>query len=133
MHILLVDDDAGSLRGMQIALEMLGHTCDTYTDPIEAMRDCVGLGYINKYDAVITDIQMPTVDGIRLAGLLQFLLPGLKVIIVSGFVNEDTMQELSQNGFKTLLTKPVSAQELSAALQYRPPNINPKENTEVVS
>lgn len=133
MHILLVDDDAGSLRGMQIALEMLGHTCDTYTDPIEAMRDCVGLGYINKYDAVITDIQMPTVDGIRLAGLLQFLLPGLKVIIVSGFVNEDTMKELSQNGFKTLLTKPVSAQELSAALQYRPPNINPKENTEVVS
>jgi len=117
MHILVVDDDAGSLLGMQIALEMLGHTCDTYTDPIEAMRDCIGLGYIDKYDALVTDIRMPTLNGMRLAGLLQYLEPELKVVVISGYVNEETKQELEQYGFYTLLHKPVSAQQLSAALQ----------------
>ncbi|MBP2637561.1 MAG: response regulator receiver [Firmicutes bacterium] len=117
MHILVVDDDDGSLRGMQIALEMLGHTCDTYTDPIEAMRDCIGLGYIDKYDALVTDIQMPTLNGIRLAGLLQYLVPELKIVVISGSATEDTKQELAQYGFYTLLHKPVSAQQLSAALQ----------------
>ncbi len=117
MHILLIDDDAGSLLGMQIAIEMLGHTCDTYTDPIAAMRDCIGLGYIDKYDALVTDIRMPALDGIRLASLLQFLVPELTIIVVSGFVNEDTRQEIKQYGFHTVLHKPVSAQQLSAALQ----------------
>lgn len=117
MHILLIDDDAGSLLGMQIALEMLGHTCDTYTDPIAAMRDCIGLGYIDKYDALVTDIRMPALDGIRLASLLKFLVPELTVIIVSGFVHEDTRKEIKQYGFSTVLNKPVSAQQLSAALQ----------------
>ena len=117
MHILLVDDDAGSLLGMKIALEILGHTCDTYTDPLQAMRDCIGLGYIYKYDAVVTDIHMPTIDGIKFAGLLQFLVPELKVVIVSGFVNTDTLQAVRKRGISTLLHKPVSAQELSTALQ----------------
>lgn len=117
MHILLVDDDAGSLLGMQIALEILGHTCDTYTDSLQAMRDCIGLGYIYKYDAVVTDIRMPTIDGIKFAGLMQFLVPELKVVIVSGFVNKDTRQAIRERGLNRLLHKPVSAQELSAALQ----------------
>ena len=117
MHILLVDDDAGSLLGMKIALEILGHTCDTYTDPLQAMRDCIGLGYIYKYDAVITDIHMPAIDGIKLAGLLQFLVPELKVVIISGFVNDDIRQHAKHHGFSTLLPKPVSIQELSASLQ----------------
>lgn len=117
MHILIVDDDGGSLRGMQIALEMLGHTCDTYTDPIEAMRDCMGLGYIDKYDALVTDIQMPALNGIRLAGMLKYLDPELKIVVVSGSATENAKQELEQYGFHTLLPKPVSAQQLAVALQ----------------
>lgn len=117
MHILLVDDDAGSLLGMQIALELLGHTCDTYTSPLKAMRECVGLGNLYKYNAVITDLRMPDINGIQLAGLLQFLLPELKVIIVSGFASEDTVHEVKQRGFNALLNKPVGVNELAAALQ----------------
>lgn len=117
MHILLLDDDVGSLRGMEIALEILGHTCDSYTDSLQAMHDCIGLGHIAKYDAVVTDIRMPLLDGIKLAGLLQFLAPELKVVVVSGFINEDSLQAAQKYGFSKLLHKPVSVQELAAALQ----------------
>lgn len=132
MHILVVDDDAGSLLGMQIALEMLGHTCDTYTNPIEAMRDCIGLGYIYKYDAVVTDIRMPTLDGIRLAGLLRFLVPNLTIIIVSGSVNQATQEELKQYDFNTVLLKPVSAQQLAAALQLQSNGSNAADATKSI-
>ncbi|SDF82138.1 response regulator [Sporomusa acidovorans] len=117
MHILLVDDDAGSLLGMKIALELLGHTCDTYTEPLKAMRDCIDLGNNHNYDAVVTDLRMPDIDGLKFAGVIQLLLPELKVIIVSGFMSEDIAQEVRLRGFHTLLHKPVSVNELAAALR----------------
>jgi DNA-binding NarL/FixJ family response regulator len=60
---------------------------------------------------------MPTLDGIRLASLLQFLVPKLKVVVVSGCLDKEAKQELKQYGFNAILHKPVSVQQLSAALQ----------------
>jgi hypothetical protein len=42
MHVLLIDDDGGSLLGMQIAIECLGHTCNTYIDPRMVVRNFIG-------------------------------------------------------------------------------------------
>ncbi len=117
MHVLLIDDDIGSLLGMQIAIESIGYTCDTYSDPLKVVQDCLEKELIKKYDAIITDFSMPTIDGIRLARLIRCLEPRLKIVIVSGFANEETVQAISENGFGTLLYKPVCAAKLAQTLQ----------------
>ena len=79
LKVLLVDDDAGSLRGMQLALFMLKHICDAYSDPCEAVKN-----YPNHtYDLVITDIYMPTIDGFTLAKTIRCVNPKAKIIFIS--------------------------------------------------
>jgi CheY-like chemotaxis protein len=63
MHILVVDDDEACARLLERALRRLGH------DPVVALhpRDALELFHAQKFDAVITDIDMPTMSGIELA------------------------------------------------------------------
>ena len=51
MHVLLIDDDGGSLLGMQIAIECLGHTCNTYTDPRMVVQHFIGQEDIKQCDS----------------------------------------------------------------------------------
>ena len=77
MEVLLVDDDAGSLRGMKLALNMLNHICDAFVDPAEAVKT-----YARKsYDLVITDINMPIISGLALARMIRGINSGAKIIL----------------------------------------------------
>lgn len=71
MKILLIDDDVGSLHGMQLALRMLRHLCDAYTNPVEAVENYAA----TSYDLVITDIYMPQLDGFMLADEIHAVNP----------------------------------------------------------
>lgn len=103
MHILLIDDDVGSLRGMKAALEMLKHTCDGYNDPAEAVRH-----YRDQvYDLVITDVGMPFMDGFALAKQLKEINPQVKVLFMSGagFGKDDRSR--SRHRTEMFLQKPI--------------------------
>lgn len=60
-------------------------------------------------DLVITDVQMPEMDGIGLLKQLRKKKPKLPVLAVTGFMGED---ELKENDFNGHLFKPVSLQDL---------------------
>ena len=80
MNILLVDDDDGSLEGMQTALHMLKHTCDAYCDPCEAIKN-----YPNRtYDLIMTDVYMPSMNGFAMVQKLREVNSQTIVIFMSG-------------------------------------------------
>jgi DNA-binding NtrC family response regulator len=120
MHILLVDDDAGSLAGMQTALQILGHTCDTYSNPKDALLG--SYGRVNEYGAVVTDFKMPEIDGISMVKRLTEEAPEMKVVVVSGLSKDRIKREAQKNGIVgEVISKPLNIIELSnALLKYKP-------------
>ena len=81
MKILLIDDDPDILQHMKKALQILGHTCDFFEDPLAALNQFNG----DRYDLVISDVDMPRMDGIKLVASIRSdpRLKGLPVMIVS--------------------------------------------------
>lgn len=114
MKILLVDDDAGSLRGMQLALIMLKHICDAYSDPCQAVKN-----YSNHtYDLVITDIYMPTINGFTLAKTIRCVNPKAKIIFISGQSSEMMDRETCNDAERLFLRKPIDFYLLKQMLDH---------------
>ena len=112
MEILLVDDDAGSLKGMQIALLMLKHNCDAYIDPYEAIKN-----YPKRtYDLVITDIYMPSINGFTLAQTLRDINPKTKIIFMSGQAIESVDDKINAGAECCFLRKPIDFNQLRQVL-----------------
>ncbi|MCI9593126.1 MAG: response regulator [Lachnospiraceae bacterium] len=70
-----------------------------------------------KPEVVLTDIRMPYMDGLTLAGKLRQKYPSIKLVIFSGFDDfEYAKQAIKLNVIEYIL-KPVNVEELTAILQ----------------
>lgn len=112
-RILLADDDQGALDFMRRALEIDGHTVTTVGDGNEALRQ---LGTA-AFDVLVSDVQMPGLDGIALAEKAFAQSPGLRVILISGFAEVlEKARGLKSGGGKSggvrSLAKPFSIEQL---------------------
>lgn len=108
--ILVVDDDPLLRLGIVCMLKELGYTPIAAHDPQRALPLA---RQVPNLSLLITDYQMPGMNGVELARLMAAARPGLNVLIVTG--NEDLPDDLSP-GWK-MLTKPFTPFELERALQ----------------
>ena len=67
-------------------------------------------------DMVLTDIKMPRLDGIAAARLLLQRYPGLKIIALSMFEEEDLIVEMLEAGARGYLLKNADKQEIMEAI-----------------
>lgn len=95
LDILLVDDDPLVLISTGAMLEDLGHHVVLATDGQAALSF---LAQGKRFDLVVTDMAMPDMTGIELAGNIESLFPTLPIILSSGF-SEITLD------IKTTLTR----------------------------
>ena len=84
--ILLADDDAAVRDLVRRALSADGHTVHVTQDGVEAL-DCLGTNAAS-IDVLVTDVDMPQLDGISLAEKALVLKPGIAVILMSGFTDQ---------------------------------------------
>jgi len=111
---MLVDDNENVLVLLSAVLENLtGAAIECYTTPKEAFaafEETPG-----AYELVITDFEMPGMDGAELCRRMRAVSPGQKVILAtgSGFFTEAAARRA---GFSALLDKPFPLPVLQAAL-----------------
>ncbi|MEG1514233.1 MAG: response regulator [Clostridia bacterium] len=67
-------------------------------------------------DIVVTDIYMPRLDGLALAGALREAWPDTRCVIVSGYQDFDYARSAIHHGVSDYLLKPVKPDELVACL-----------------
>ncbi|HEX3718126.1 MAG TPA: response regulator [Verrucomicrobiae bacterium] len=116
--VLIVDDEPDVLAGMVALLERNNY------HPLAARNGEEALALVASHqgpvDAVITDIAMPTMDGVALIRNLQGIKPGLKIIATSGQGTDMNgslrSQELKLLGVSSFLAKPYGSDELLTAL-----------------
>lgn len=80
MNILVVDDEPQPARLLARRLGALGHRVTVSLDP----RAAVDLFRAHAFDAVVTDLDMPILDGVSLAGALRAISDGVVIVFCTG-------------------------------------------------
>ena len=110
--ILVVDDNATNLRILKVQLEQWKLVPELASSAEQALGLLAG-GRL--YDLVITDMQMPEMDGVTLSTLIKKNHPKLPIILLSS-VGDETRKKYPDL-FASILTKPVKQQHLSRVIR----------------
>lgn len=109
--ILLVEDEESVRNFTKEALESMGYTVNSTSNGHEA------LAFIKKnnikIDLLISDVIMPKMGGVELADNLEKLLPGLKVLFISGYIDNKIVKDGILKKNVNFLHKPFSVHSLA--------------------
>ena len=113
LTVLLVEDDPQALEEIAVFLRRRVGTLLTATDGSLGLA-AFGAG---RPQLVLTDIQMPHLDGLGLVEQIRALDPGVPVIILTAFEQADYLLRSIELGIDRYLLKPIQLAPLEAALQ----------------
>jgi CheY-like chemotaxis protein len=114
-NVLLVDDDATALVALKGIIQQ-------YLPRVQVEIATTGRAALERigganFDAVVTDIKMPLMDGLELLGHLRRLRPGLPVVLVSSYEDYAWAVQALRQGAYDLLRKPVEIDYFVRALR----------------
>ncbi len=110
--MLLVEDDDEVGRFSTDLLVDLGYTVRRVAEASAALS-ILGADEF-AVDLVFSDVIMPGMNGVELAGIIRERFPGLPVVLTSGYSN--VLAENAHHGFE-LIQKPYSVESLSRILR----------------
>lgn len=111
--IRLIDDDAELLAALQQSLRIAGFRAEGFSDPRRALE-----GLSADYPGVIlSDVRMPGMDGFELHRRIREIDEDLPVILLTGHGDVPMAVEAMRAGAWDFLTKPISLDQLTAALR----------------
>ena len=118
--ILLIDDDASLRRVIEYSLKERGYAVRT----AESGEEGLLLFGSERFDAVITDITMPGMNGMEVLRKVQEASPGLPVIIITAYGTIESAVEAMKLGAFDYVTKPFPSRDelhlrLQKALQHQ--------------
>jgi DNA-binding NtrC family response regulator len=112
-RILVVDDDPLSLHRTARTLIQAGFETVLASSGDAAMRHLAA----DSFDAVVSDVIMPRMNGFELLENVLIRFPGLPVILMTATRREEMQEAALVCGATDLLEKPVDAAKLIAAVQ----------------
>jgi CheY-like chemotaxis protein len=106
--ILVVDDDKDACEMLSTVLTQSGYEVQAVTDGFEALARLQQ----SPPDLVLTDLQMPGMNGLELIQRIQQNAPAPPVILVTGTDTRDLCTGAEGYGAVSCLVKPVNLDEL---------------------
>lgn len=111
--ILLADDDAATRDFVRRALAGDGHLVVVAADGVEALERASA----TAFDLLISDLDMPGLDGISLAGRATAAAPQLAVLLMSGFSDELVRAKQLGAARLAVLPKPFTLEQLRSTVR----------------
>ncbi len=113
-QILLVDDDVALLQALPQALSLKMDnvqvdTCDSAFEALEQIQE-------HEYDAIVSDIKMPGMDGLALLEKIQELQPETPTLLITGHGEHDLAIRALRGGAYDFIQKPIDREYVVAAL-----------------
>ncbi|HBA67770.1 MAG TPA: DNA-binding response regulator [Lachnospiraceae bacterium] len=115
IKILIADDQELIRQSLSIILrnEKDFEVTDTVTNGVEVVRSVRK----NKPDVILMDIRMPEMDGVVCTQIIKENYPGIKIIILTTFDDDEYVFNALKNGASGYLLKGVSMKELAEAIR----------------
>ena len=115
-RVLIVDDEESMRLLLARAIAMDGHRITTATDGAEAL-EILG-NTAGPFDLMLTDIQMPIMDGIALALTAARDFPELTILLMTGYAAQrERASGLSAIAYD-VISKPFSVADIRTAVAY---------------
>lgn len=108
MNVLLVDDDNIILKILHTAFKKAEIECKACYNPNTAIDEFKK----SNFDIVITDFQMPRVNGVEVLRQVREVNPDVPVIMICGFVNEYIKKQALSGGISAYFEKPLDVDKL---------------------
>jgi len=116
-RVLVVEDEEAAREGLWEFLTMLGYEVTAVGTGEEAIELTAG----PPFHLLLTDLMLPGVAGSQVAASLQKDWPSLKVILMSGYAEDEAVRRIVESGDVRFLHKPFAmrtlAREMRAALE----------------
>lgn len=115
IRLLLVDDHDMVRRGLNVFLqafddlELIGEARDGF----EALKLCEQL----KPDVILMDMVMPRMNGVEATGAITQKYPGIRIIAITSFEDDQIVKAALQAGVTSYLHKNVTIDELGEAIR----------------
>ena len=114
--ILLVDDDQVLLESQKHALTALGYEVLEAKHGKQAVQ--LFMQYQNQISLVVTDVTMPVMSGVRAVQKMRAVQSDLRVIFVTGYDKDNTLDELPSMD-ECILEKPYTMDKLNKMIQQQ--------------
>ena len=114
-RILLADDDAAARDLVQRALAAMVTT--SWRRTTEPKRWSSLQGGASRFELLISDVQMPGVDGIELIEKALAIAPNMRVILMSGFTGELDRAKHLRSKIAHEITKPFTLEQVRAVVR----------------
>lgn len=101
-RILVVDDEPGVRDILKTYIEYEGFSVKVAPDGVEALR----LAESEVFDVVLSDILMPRMDGLTLAGEIHRMHPDTVVVLMTGYASVNTAVEAIKRNVFDYILKP---------------------------
>jgi two-component system response regulator HydG len=111
--VLVVDDSLDMLEVLKRSVNHLGLHVYTASN----VQDAISVLQTKDVDLLITDLQMPIINGIELIKYSRAELPKVPVLVITGYPSISGAVEVMKAGAIEYLTKPFTTDELEAAVQ----------------
>jgi len=112
-RLLVVDDEEVVCQGCQRIFSGQGFQVETCNDALEGL--CLATG--NDYAAILLDIKMPLLDGIRFLEELRKTKPNVPVIFITGYPNVQNAASAVRLAAVDYVTKPFTPERITQAVQ----------------
>ena len=111
-HLLLAEDGPDNRVLIVSLLTRLGLTVDVVEDGAQAVQAALA----GNYDLVLMDIQMPVMDGLRAAAILEGAGYGRPLVALTANVMQDDVERYAAAGFARSISKPIDVGVLTGEL-----------------
>lgn len=111
--VLVVDNEDTVRTAVAETVQSIGHPCHAAGDGHEA------LGLINglTFDIIVSDIQLPGLNGLDLMEKARLIKPGIPFIIMAGRASDYPSERVIEAGANDFITKPFSGIEIKHKLE----------------
>jgi signal transduction histidine kinase len=113
-RVLVVDDDPALLQALPEALAL--RIGDLTVDTSDSASDALARIAETDYDAIVSDIKMPGMDGLALLGEIRRLRPSTPTLLMTGHGEHDLALQALRGGAYDFIQKPIERDYFIAAL-----------------
>ena len=111
--VLVIDDEQIVLDSVRRILEGEGMVVDTAQSSREGLAAALG----KDYDAVLSDIRMPEISGMKVLRDIKRARPALPVILITGYATVSSAVQAMRLGAANYIEKPFMPDALVAAVR----------------